>query len=255
MPTPMLRSSELLKSAAVTRRPLLSDQIASTITETMIADGLRAGDRLPTEPELAEKYGVSRTVIREAGRLLVDRGLVSIRAGRGMAVRDFDGTNLARQYELILKFKRGSFVELMELRIALEVEMAGLAALRHTDGDVADIGSTLDAFTDLVAHGNALRADLSFHRALAAASHNPFFIYATNPINTYLRRVYSRSLGYEAARGRTFAEHRDIAGAVAASDAAAAREAAKAHLVRIREMADDLVSTESTSGGRTGSAQ
>jgi GntR family transcriptional repressor for pyruvate dehydrogenase complex len=223
-------------------RHRLSEDVAEAIKNRLIEDDLQPGDRLPTEPELAQLYDVSRTVVREAGRILVERGLVDIRPGRGMVVADFDGTSISRQYRLLLELKQGSFRQLMELRLALEVGLAEYAAARHTPADDRRIRAALAAFagagTDQAA---ALEADLEFHAAVAAAADNPFFAHAVNPINDYLRRTYRGSLGYQATQGRTLDEHTAIAEAILRGDRAEAGQAARRHLSRVLASAAALV--------------
>lgn len=225
-----------------TRRQSLSEQVAEAITSKIIADGLKAGDRLPTEPQLVEHYDVSRSVVREAGRILTERGLVDIRAGRGMIVADFDGAAMSRQFGLILDFEHGTFRHLMEMRLVLEVGMTEYAAARHTPEDLVRIRTALEAFarTDH-SQTEALRADIAFHSAVASASHNPFFLHVVNPVNDYLRRIYDESLGYEAARSQTFTEHARIADAIESRDPEEAAAAARDHLSRILGSTESLL--------------
>lgn len=230
------------------RRTRLSENVADQITSRLIADKLQPGDHLPTEPELVDIYDVSRTVVREAGRLLVERGLVDIRAGRGMVVTDFDGTSMARQYELMLELKQGSFHQLMEMRLVLEVGMTKYAATRHTPTDRQLIQSELDAFaTSGDSHDSALEHDLLFHQAIAVASHNPFFVHIVNPVNDYLRRAYRTGMGYEAARHQTLSEHTAIAEAIFAGDADTAGSHALNHLQRVLGAAKALVAANEAS--------
>jgi DNA-binding FadR family transcriptional regulator len=105
-------------------RRRLSDQVAEALKDRLLAGRLPTGSPLPTEMELAQHYGVSRTVVREAGRILLEWGLVDIRPGRGMVVADYNGSTLARQYELMVALNAGSFAQLMEMRLALEVAIA-----------------------------------------------------------------------------------------------------------------------------------
>lgn len=229
----------------MTVRPVrgrLSDQVAEAIIRQVVRDELKPGDRLPTEPELVEQFDVSRTVVREATRILVERGLVEIRPRRGMVVADFDGTSFARQFELLLQMKQGSFRELMEMRLALEVGMIEHAAERHTEDDRRAIEASLQSFeTHSADHVAALEADLEFHASLARASHNPFFAHIVNPINDYLRSAYRPSLGYDAATEKTLREHTEIARAVFSRDTRAAGLHARQHLSRILDETDDLL--------------
>src|SRR5689334_1752014 len=126
----------MVESASTKQR--LSDAVAEALQRDIL--GMSVGERLPTEAELAERFDVSRTVIREATRLLVQRGLLSVRPGRGMTVAEVDGRVIADQYGLLLRLSEGSFEQLMELRLVLEVEMAALAAARRTDKQVEELG-------------------------------------------------------------------------------------------------------------------
>lgn len=228
-------------------RRLLSEQVADSILRSIIDNGFEPGEKMPTEPELSEQYGVSRTVIREAGRILVSRGVVDIRPRRGMVVSEYSGKSLSRQVGLMLSVGRGSFKQLMEMRLSLEVQMTEFAALRRSDDESADI----IRFAHLIGEpgltfDQTIRADLAFHSAVAKASANPFFEHVINPINDYLRESYSDSLGYESERGNTHGEHLRIAEAVRAGDPVEARLAAYDHLTRVSDAAEQLVTKDST---------
>lgn len=222
-------------------RRSLSEQVAEAITEKLIADGLKPGDKLPTEPELEELYSVSRGVIREAGRILTERGLVDIRAGRGMIVAELNGEALSRHFGLILELQQGTFRQLMEMRLVLEVGMTEYAAVHHRPEDLVRIKAAIADFarTD-ISQSEALQADIDFHSSIADASHNPFFQHVINPVNDYLRKVYEDSLGYDSARAQTLAEHARIAEAIEAGDAAAAAAAARTHLIRVLASSGEL---------------
>ena len=229
------------------KRQSLSDQVAESITDKLIADGLKAGDKLPTEPELVEYYGVSRSVIREAGRILTERGLVDIRPGRGMTVADFDGAAISRQFGLVLDMQHGTFRQLMEMRLVMEVGMTEYAALRHTAEDMALIRTALAAFGANQGQNETLQADIDFHAAVAAASHNPFFVHLVNPVNDYLRKAYDESRGYVAAQSQTYAEHAKIADAIESRDPTLAAAAAREHLQRVLDASEDLITKSAVS--------
>lgn len=228
----MARTSAMGSRIRTPRR--LSEVVSQQIEDLVVAGHYRPGDKLPTEPELEEQFDVSRTVIREAGRILVERGLVDIRPGRGMVIAEFDGANLGRQFRLLLGLNAGTFAELMEMRLSLEVGMTELAASRHTPEDDELIAAALRNFSaNQRSATKALDADLAFHEAIAHASHNPFFIQIVNPINDVLRDAYRDSLGYEAAMQRTYDEHVKIAEAIRLGDEKAAATLSRAHLERI----------------------
>lgn len=234
-------------------RRRLSDQVATALKDRIVSARLPTSSQLPTELELAREFGVSRTVIREANRILLEWGLVDIRPGRGMTVAGYDGATLARQYELMVEMTPGGFSQLMEMRLTLEVAIARHAAQRRTEEDIARIRTSVaDLGSETAGHGDRLEADLGFHLAVAHATQNPFFPPAIDPVNSVLHRTYSSSRGYGDALRETIKEHRAIADAIALGDADAAAHAMGFHLLRVRDdsavLADTLPS-ETPGGG------
>ena len=215
----------------------LADRIEEDLLRGQLIDA-----QLPTEVALAESYGVSRQVVREAARLLEDRGLVNIRPGRGMTVAAPSVAAIVQRYRSVLRRDRASFAQLMELRQMIELDMTALAARNRTDEDIARMRAALaDARANLGDYEACLAADLAFHLAVAAATQNPFVMTFVEPINTVLRDMYSEPIGYLATQEKTLQEHGAIADAIAAGDAEAARAGAAAHLARVVDDAAELV--------------
>lgn len=197
---------------------------------------------MPTEPEIAAEYGVSRQVVREAARLLEDRGLVEIAPGRGMTIASLDADSIARRYRSVLRRDRSGFEHLMQLRSITEIDLTALAATQRTDDDVEAMRDILDrAAHHLDDFTACLDADLEFHVAVARATANPLVLAFMQPINTALRDVYREPIGYLATQESTLREHRAIADAIADRDESAARVAAAAHLDRVRSDAARLI--------------
>jgi DNA-binding FadR family transcriptional regulator len=216
--------------------------LAGQIEQDVLAGDHVVDARLPTEIALAESYSVSRQVVREAARLLEDRGLVNIRPGRGMTVAAPSVESIVQRHRSMLRRGKASFAQLMELRQMIEVDMTALAARNRTDADVDVMREALaESRTHLGEYEACLDADLEFHLAVASATHNPFVMTFVEPINTVLRDVYRKPIGYLATQESTLLEHGAIAGAIAAGDAEAARTAAAAHLARIVNDAAKLV--------------
>lgn len=219
-------------AGSIRTKQRLSDTVAEALQEDIL--GLAAGDRLPTEAKLVERFGVSRTVIREATRLLVQRGLATVSPGRGMTVAAVDGSVIAEQYGLLLRLGGGSFEELMELRLVLEVEMAALAAARRTRAQLVELGRLNERLQAADPSSTEfLEADLTFHERIAEATGNPFFPLVMRPVNAFLANTYSTGAGYPSEAGNTVQEHLEIAYAIESGDPARARFAAENHLRRI----------------------
>lgn len=230
------------QSPASSRPARLPLWLADRIEEDLLRGEHVIDAQLPTEVALAETYGVSRQVVREAARLLEDRGLVNIRPGRGMTVAAPSVAAIVQRYRSVLRRDRVSFAQLMELRQMIELDMTALAARNRTDDDIARMRATLaDARANLGDYEACLAADLAFHLAVAAATQNPFVMTFVEPINTVLRDMYSEPIGYLATQESTLQEHGAIADAIAAGDAEAARAAAAAHLARVVDDAAELV--------------
>jgi GntR family transcriptional repressor for pyruvate dehydrogenase complex len=229
---------------AIGPRQRLPEALADTLQQEILGAGLKLGDRLPTETELGERYNVSRTVVREAARLLVQRGLVTVTPGRGMTVAQVDGRLIAEQYGLLLRLSDGTFEQLLELRLVLEVEMAALAAARRSPDQLA---AMRERNRQLVAARGSreefLTADLAFHELMAEASHNPFFRLVIDPINGFLRDTYRSSSGYPSEAHHTIDEHNQIADAIAAGDPGGARYATERHLRRVIANRNKFVAT------------
>ncbi|WP_162903732.1 FadR/GntR family transcriptional regulator [Leucobacter sp. wl10] len=221
----------------------LPEIVADQLQEYILSNGLSAGDRLPTEPALTEMYEVSRQVVREAARLLEQRGVVEIRAGRGMSVADVSVDRVHDIYRLFLRFKPENFQDLLATRLVLEPGTAALAATQRSEEDIARMRETLQASKSLAsdAFSEHLALDLEFHRRVSDACHNPFLIALSTPINESLREVYAEPIAYLSSLPRTHAEHETILEAIAAGDEEAARTATVAHLGRVRDEARKLI--------------
>lgn len=153
------------------------------------------GSRLPKEAELAERFQVSRIVIREAMKILEDRGMVEVRAGRGTITV---APNPERVKESLLYLFRdqpmptlADMEMMLELRQVLEETSASLAAVRATSEDLVEIEAALNC----MARENgklkqAIEADLRFHRAVMRAAHNPYLELVLDPVmSTFLQLI------------------------------------------------------------------
>jgi GntR family transcriptional repressor for pyruvate dehydrogenase complex len=156
----------------------LVDRVTKQLEGLVIENALQAGDLLPPERELCELLGVSRTVVREAVRSLVAKGLLEVRQGRGTIVRSPDVGLATEVITNMLRSKgagRIAFPRVHEVRRLLEVEIAGLAAERRTEDDVRDIEALLAKTAEAGDPEVWARADVQFHARLAEATHNLLF--------------------------------------------------------------------------------
>jgi DNA-binding FadR family transcriptional regulator len=219
----------------------LSRGLFEQLAEQIKSGQLSPGERLPTEQELTRAARVSRTVVREAVAALRAEGLVITRQGVGAFV-----TAAPQQAPFRIDPERmqslDEVLSVMELRIGVEIESAGLAAERATRAQARAIGIALEAMDRAAAQDkSAVDEDLAFHRAIAEATGNPEFVRFLQFIGRHLipRRLVS---GLPESMGGTRAylellqeEHRKIYEAIRAGDPKAAREAMRRHLTRSLE--------------------
>src|SRR5205807_8261983 len=155
---------------AMSIAPIKSTRIYQEIVrqvKAMIAEGrLKSGDRLPPERDLAEKFVVSRSSVREALRALESLGLVEIRAGEGTFVREVSVESLIEPLALMMVSQRGALAELFEARRLLEPGIAALAASRATLEEVSEMERILEEQSKEIAEcRTGLVQDAAFHAA------------------------------------------------------------------------------------------
>jgi GntR family transcriptional regulator, transcriptional repressor for pyruvate dehydrogenase complex len=229
--------------APIGNRPRrLPEVVAEQMQEFIFESKLRPGDKMPTEPELAKMYDVSRQVVREAARLLDQRGLVEIRAGRGMTVSALSADGVSEFYRLLLRFDPENFTELMEVRQILEPSIARLAAGRRTSSHVEKMRAIIDqAQASLDDFDKCLALDLAFHDAVSECSGNRLLARLAEPVNSTLREVYRVPTAYLASQPSTIQEHLAILEAIENGDADEADEATRRHLARIEREGSHLM--------------
>lgn len=211
----------------------LADQVAAALEAEIRAGHLAQGEKLPTEQALAQQFGVSRTVVREAVSRLKSMGLVAARQGSGMYVARPDFEPL--QFDPVASASKEAVLQIVEVRRALEAEVAELAATRRSPADVRAIREALQAIhTAAQAGRDGVEEDVTFHRAIAQAAGNPFLIHTLDYLSQFLRGA-TRVTRANEARNAQFAadvlrEHELLVAAIEAGDAAQARAAAAQHM-------------------------
>ena len=215
------------------RRDRLYKQVADQIQELIIAESLRAGDKLPGERELAERLGISRTVVREAIRTLSVRGLVRVKAGCGTYIQELTAEDAAAPIELLFKLRQtaGSLDNLYEIRRMMEIEIAGLAAERATDEDYAALEDAIEGMAASVDDPDQLTEyDMAFHSALAVATQNELFSLLLSMIASVWHKMILVSAHARGAAEAGLQHHRNLLGCVSERDPERAREAMRAHI-------------------------
>jgi GntR family transcriptional repressor for pyruvate dehydrogenase complex len=214
----------------------LADELFAKLEALIRSGELEPGTRLPTQKEIADTEKVSRTVVREAVARLSAQGLTVSRQGSGVFVAD---TAQYRAFQITPEElnELADVIKLLEIRLGVETEMAGLAAARRTTADIGAIQVALQNMVELAPSPiAAAEADRAFHLAIARATQNDYYVRFAEflglrlvpPRNLYLRdQPQSAHLAYSA---KVHAEHQAIVDAIVRMDTARAREAARHHM-------------------------
>lgn len=233
----------------VTPLPSLNrtEAVARELENQIRSGALAPNTRLPSEQTMAAQFGVSRAVIREAIARLKNEGLVTTRQGSGAFVQDATITSLRLDPDIRKSLE--AVLLLTELRKGIEAEAAALAAARRTRAEMTAIEKALANVSAMHrARGDSIRADIAFHRTIAQAAHNPFYISVLDYLSQFLVTAISVSRGEPVLR-EDFArqveiEHLHIVDAIRRKDASAARLAAQMHMdgarIRIRQAGRDF---------------
>ena len=205
--------------------------IISKIGELINFKNLEPGDKLPSERMLSEKFGVSRSIVREAIQKLELYGLLDSIPQSGTFVANIGVIAMNGMIEDILKLEDPDFKSLVETRILLELKTVRLASLRRSDEDLEKIKEALDAYSKKVQKGeDAVQEDLLFHLAIARASGNSimnnFMLIITPEIITNFEKyhVCDKNLARQGIK-----EHNDIYEAIKSQDPKLAKQKMKEH--------------------------
>lgn len=215
----------------VNEKHTLQKGVIIKIRDLINYKNLEPGDKLPSERTLSEKFGVTRSTIREAIQKLEFYGLLNSIPQSGTFVADIGVIAMNGMIEDILRLEDPDFKSLVETRILLELKTVRLAALRRTDEDLKQMKDALDAYSNKVRNGeDAVQEDLLFHLAIAKASGNSsmntFMLMITPEIITNFQKYHvcddtTAFLGIE--------EHTNIYEAVRAGEPQLAKQKMKEH--------------------------
>jgi GntR family transcriptional repressor for pyruvate dehydrogenase complex len=222
-------------------RLTLSQRIERTLENAIREKKLAVGSKLPTEREMCESFGVSRTALREALRRLSARGLISIQKGSGMYVSEINIQdaidNLNLYYDL--KFDEHLLEQIIEVRSLFEPEIAWLAAQNRSQKDLDELNRLYKEFESCDPDNTQREADLDnrFHLAIAKAAQNPIVQITMEPIYSLLPRMRNYIYGnIDGEKTHTLKFHKTLLDAIRKQDTDLAQQTMKEHLDRTREI-------------------
>jgi len=221
------------------RRAKVYEEVARQI-ERLILKKMQPGDKLPSERELAETLGVSRSSIRDAIRSLELMGLVEPRQGAGTVVLEISIESLVNPLANTLKRKEELIGELLDFRKMLEPPLAARAASHASADEISEMEEILDRQQEKLRQGeSAIAEDSEFHYSVALASRNSVVLKVLDTLMDLLRDTRERSLQVEGRQQKSLAGHRRILAAIKRHDGEAAKAAMRRHIEDVEEIVLD----------------
>ena len=235
--------------APLANRIILSKSVEDAIVEAIQSKSIEPGVKLPSELELCEQFGVSRTVVREALRALKSRGLITIIKGKGMFVRKFSGKDASDplHFYLRMNFERNYVMDIVHARQILEPAIVALASKHRTPVDIERMIDDLDLlktcddkFTELS------RIDTQFHVDIAKSSGNSLMPLLLEPIHRLIPEIKSSVYAtVKEARESAVLWHQRILDGIIKGDSGAARQAMVEHLKIAEDHAERMLKASS----------
>ncbi|MCP8894817.1 transcriptional regulator NanR [Shinella daejeonensis] len=222
-------------------RKKLSDEVFARLKRMIETGELKAGDEMPSERELMERYGVGRPAIREAMQALAGKGLVEISQGERARVLRITAETIIRQVDLpaklMLSGSSDSLEHLKSARIFFERGMVREAAAKATPEQIAELHALLDKQKQSLGDADAfIEADMEFHQCIARISGNPIFAAVSGAMLGWLKFYHTELLIWSGRENFTLVEHEEIIRAIETGDADLAEKAMIKHLERSRAL-------------------
>jgi len=232
-------SGEYLKPLT---RATLPQEIVAAIADLIMTRVWKPGDRIPPEKELAARFGVGRSTIREAIKSLVILGVIEARPGDGSYIREGTSDLLSGAFQWGLMLTEQNLGDLVDMRILIEVECAGRAAAVSD----SDVGATLLQLVSQMKEARNhpqqfMSLDNQFHETIAAATRNALYLSLSKTIQSLVGVWYAQTYQLERTKAATLDEHLAIATAIQAHDERAARKAMRQHIGRAGERLHRIV--------------
>ena len=220
------------------KRVRIYEMVAEKIKTLITGGHYQAGDMLPTERELAQNYGVSRSAVREAMIVLHRLGMVDNMPGRGAVVVNVSEPSVNEYLLELLRNKELTIAELLEFRNGIEIEAVSLAAKRCTNEDLAILKEKLYLLEEAVARGEVGgKEDHDFHVTLAALTKNELYITVMTAVSSvmqsYIEKTRAETLNTPGGLGKVLSEHRLIVDALDKRNPEQARIAMRTHIENV----------------------
>ncbi len=225
----------MLKTIRVKR---VTEEIISQIHDQIARGELTAGDRLPSEREMALQLGVSRPTLREAMQVLEHTGFVEIIQGSGIYIRDIGKEDLTTPLEVLVNGSDARYREVYEFRASIEIWAAGLAAERIQNEEIEEMGKIIESMKHCRENKKPVDTlDAEFHLSIARACHNTiYYLVARTILHLYTQATrisHSELFLNDTDQDQLLEDHEALYKAIASRDAVTARTLMRTHLDRV----------------------
>jgi len=230
------------------KRELLSKKVALEIESAISSQRLKVNEKLPTEFELCEQFGVSRTALREALQMLSAKGLISIEKGRGIFVKKITSDSVADPMHSYLKTRIGAsyVLEVIEARRVIEPEIARSAALNRTDKDIEQMKYEIEQMATFSGPAEELaKFDMNFHLAIAKSTQNRLLPLMLKPVFRLMPEIKSMIISdIPEARNSAIVWHKKILNAIKEGNPETAYNEMQQHLLLAVQHAKEMMKIE-----------
>lgn len=237
-------------SVSLQRSETLSDRVTDEILSMISANKLKPGDRLPAEREIGERFGVSRTVVREALRSLAAKGVVDVRSGSGAKIARVGSDKASEAMRLFVETSRSddpsidggvTYEQISDVREMIETRVARIASTSASESAIAKLQRVHDEF--VASNGDpekTSRLDVAFHRAIAESTGNPLYLVMLDSIDSTLLEIRRLTLALPNRFDRGVQEHGKILQHIVAHEPALAEQAMREHLAESRKLWESM---------------
>ncbi|MBS4202210.1 FadR family transcriptional regulator [Bacillus sp. FJAT-49732] len=224
----------------IQRKQTLSEVVSERIKSYISENKCLPGDRLPTEKEIIEMLGVSRTIVREALKTLQSQGIIEIKQGLGIFVKEIKIQSILRKISPFLTIDKIKFKEVIESRIILELGAIDLAINHYDIEKIKQMSFWNEALLEKAKVGEKpKKEDLNFHRSLMNATGNETFIQLSSIITEYFNMNHLEEIVDLEQYVASYKEHQSVIDSILKKDVDKAKQSMETHLHHLYDLLDD----------------